>query len=249
MKRNISLLCAACALLILPSCKFIRVSDELLSQMQGNPQGISIDVDVDTHGESVNPSDNVITQDEVTGEFHNLQVNIPGDVVYTPGDCFFNITGPDNVIEHMTVRNENGTLVVKSDGTRFRNLKNLKITISSPVLEDVVFNGAVDFSAPEGITALDFNATVNGAGDIDINGLKAGKVRVTVNGAGDATIYRIECDDLVLAINGAGDATLSGKAVNVDATINGVGEIDTRELDVSGNFANKIAGVGSVKRK
>ena len=243
MKRNIFLLCAACVLLTLPSCRFIKISDELKQQMQGHGVGLV----VDPNGEQIDASDNFITQDNVTGEFHNIQISVPGDVLYTPGDCAFSITAPDNVLEHITIRNENGTLVVKSDGTNFRNLKNLKINVSSPVLEDVVFNGAVDFNAPDGITALDFNATVNGAGDISINGLKAGNVKVTVNGAGDATIYRLECDDFSLAINGAGDATVSGQADTADLTISGAGDIDALDLKAV-NISSKVRGIGKIKK-
>ena len=243
MKRNIFLLCAACALLTLPSCRFIKISDELKQQMQGHGFGLV----VEPNGEQIDASDNFITQDNVTGEFHNIQISVPGDVLYTPGDCAFSITAPDNVLEHITIRNENGTLVVKSDGTNFRNLKNLKINVSSPVLEDVVFNGAVDFNAPDGITALDFNAMVNGAGDISINGLKAGNVKVTVNGAGDATIYRLECDDFSLAINGAGDATVSGQADTADLTISGAGDIDALDLKAV-NVSSKVRGIGKIKK-
>lgn len=244
MKRNIfSLLCAACALLTLPSCRFITISDELKQQMQGH----GFDVIVESNGEQIDASDNFITQDDVTGEFHNMQISVPGDVLYTPGECSFNITAPDNVLDHITIRNENGTLVVKSDGTNFRNLRNLKINVSSPVLENVTFNGAVDFNAPDGITALDFDAMVNGAGDISINGLKAGKVNVTVNGAGDATIYRIDCDNFTLAINGAGDATVSGRAGTADLSISGAGDIDALDLKAD-NMSSKVRGIGKIRK-
>ena len=191
MNRKASLWLAAAALLTtLPSCRFIRVSDELKQQMQGNNFGIHFE-DND-NGESIDASSNFISQDEVTGEFHNLMINFPGDLIYTPGDCSFSINAPDNVLAHLSVKNENGTLTVKSDGTKFNNLKNVKISVSSPVLEDVTFNGAVDFNAPEGITALNFDATVNGAGDIDINGLQANEAEITVNGAGDAKIEGLD---------------------------------------------------------
>lgn len=245
MKRHIFLLAAACALLTLPSCRFITISDELKQQMQGNNYGIHFESD--ENGESIDASDNFISQDEVTGEFHNLVINFPGDLVYTPGDCAFNISAPDNVLAHLSVKNENGTLTVKSDGTKFNKLKNVKISVSSPVLEEVTFNGAVDFDAPQGITALDFNATVNGAGDMSISGLKAGKVKIIVNGAGDVTLSKLESDELSLAINGAGDATVSGQTGNAEFSISGAGDIDALGLKAE-NISSKVRGIGKIKK-
>ena len=129
----------------------------------------------ESSGERIIASDNYITRNDVTGEFSALECNLPGDVIYTPGECAVSIYAPDNILDIVTVRNQNGTLEIKTNTSRIRNLKHVKINISSPVLENVVFNGAVDFNAPQGITALDFRATVNGAGDIDINGLQSSK--------------------------------------------------------------------------
>ena len=102
-------------------------------------------------------------------------------------------------------------------------------------------------NAPEGITALNFDANVNGAGDIDINGLQASDAAITVNGAGDAKINGIDCDVIAVSINGAGDAKLSGRSARADLNISGAGDIDARQLDCS-DINSKIRGVGSIKR-
>ena len=239
MKKIVTLLLAAAVLLPLPSCRFIRVSEDFDEKMFGWSG--------DSSGERITASNNYITREAMAGEFHSLSCNLPGDVIYTPGDCAVSIYAPDNVLERVSVSNENGTLVIKSNLSRIRNLKKITVNISSPVLESVNFNGAVDFNAPEGITALNFDATVNGAGDIDINGLQANEVNVTVNGAGDATISRIDCDVLSVAINGAGDAKVSGKAGSAELAISGAGDIDARELDCP-DAHSKVRGVGSINR-
>ena len=239
MKKIVTFLLAAAVLLPLPSCRFIRVSEDFDEKMFGWSG--------DSSGERITASNNYITREAMAGEFHSLSCNLPGDVIYTPGDCAVSIYAPDNVLERVSVSNENGTLVIKSNLSRIRNLKKITVNISSPVLESVNFNGAVDFNAPEGITALNFDATVNGAGDIDINGLQANEVNVTVNGAGDATISRIDCDVLSVAINGAGDAKVSGKAGSAELAISGAGDIDARELDCP-DAHSKVRGVGSINR-
>ena len=143
--------------------------------------------------------------------------------------------------------NENGTLVIKSDGTTFRNIKTFKVNVSSPVLEKADFNGAVDFSAPKGITALDFALQINGAGDIDIQGLAADKASVTVNGAGDARITGIDCETLSVGINGAGDATVAGRATKASLQVSGAGDIDAKALECS-DIESKVRGIGRVEK-
>ena len=239
MKKIVTFLLAAAVLLPLPSCRFIRVSEDFDEKMIGWSG--------DSSGERITARDNYITREAMAGEFHSLSCNLPGDVIYTPGDCAVSIYAPDNVMERVSVSNENGTLVIKSNLNRIRNLKKITVNISSPVLESVSFNGAVDFNAPEGITALNFDATVNGAGDIDINGLQASDAAITVNGAGDAKLDGIDCDVISVSINGAGDAKLSGKATRADLSISGAGDIDAREFDCA-DINSKIRGMGSIKR-
>lgn len=241
--KKIAYILGAALLLILPSCRFISLSEEAKEELKNN-----FSMNGESSGERIIASDNYITRNDVTGEFSALECNLPGDVIYTPGDCAVSIYAPDNILDIVTVRNQNGTLEIKTNTSRIRNLKHVKINISSPVLENVVFNGAVDFNAPQGITALDFRATVNGAGDIDINGLQSSKAALIVNGAGDATISGIDCDDLQVAIAGAGDAIVSGRVSGkANLSISGAGDIDARELQCT-DIDTKVRGVGSVKR-
>ena len=241
--KKIAYILGAALLLILPSCRFISVSEEAKEELKNN-----FSMNGESSGERIIASDNYITRNDVTGEFSALECNLPGDVIYTPGDCAVSIYAPDNILDIVTVRNLNGTLEIKTNTSRIRNLRHVKINISSPVLENVVFNGAVDFNAPQGITALDFRATVNGAGDIDINGLQSSKAALIVNGAGDATISGIDCDELQVAIAGAGDAIVSGRVSGkANLSISGAGDIDARELQCT-DIDSKVRGVGSVKR-
>lgn len=241
--KKLAYILGAALLLTLPSCRFISVSEEAKEELKNN-----FSMNGESSGERIIASDNYITRNDVTGEFSALECNLPGDVIYTPGDCAVSIYAPDNILDIVTVRNLNGTLEIKTNTSRIRNLKHVKINISSPVLENVVFNGAVDFNAPQGITALDFRATVNGAGDIDINGLQSSKAALIVNGAGDATISGIDCDDLQVAIAGAGDAIVSGRVSGkANLSISGAGDIDARELQCT-DIDTKVRGVGSVKR-
>lgn len=244
MKR-IAYILAAAALLLLPSCRFVRFGDELKQAIRDRSGNIDVDVEGSTG--KITASNNITTRVDVTGEFHHLTCNLPCDVTYTPGDCAVSFRGPDNVLDHISVNNEAGTLTIKSDGVSFRKLSHLGVTLSSPVLESVTFNGAVDFKAPQGITALNFNATVNGAGDVEIDGLQSDSARIEVNGAGDAAISGIDCDDLTVSINGAGDVTLSGTARTASLMLSGAGDIDATGLK-AGQIDSKVRGIGKISK-
>jgi len=243
--RKISILLAAAALLTLPSCRFIRISDELKETIKDNAS-ITYNGD-NANGESITASNVIASRDFTTGDFHALTCNLPCDITYLPGDCAVSVSGPDNVLQHIDVQNANGTLTIKLDGTKIRNIKDIECSISSPVLENLSVNGAADFEAPRGITALDFKAVVNGAADMEIKGLKTGSAEITVNGAGDTEIDGIDCDALTVAINGAGDGTFSGRAGKADMTISGAGDIDASALDCK-QFNSKVRGIGSVRK-
>ena len=110
----------------------------------------------------------------------------------------------------------------------------------------MTFNGAVDFDAPKGISAGDFALTVNGAGDIEIDGLKTGDASIIVNGAGDVDVSGIACKRLSVEINGAGDAVVSGNADRADLQISGAGSINAVELR-AGEHTSKVRGIGKIK--
>ena len=240
--KKMTYILAAAMLLLLPSCRFIKVDKETLKDLDEK-------VDIFQGGsEKITASDNYITRKDTTGEFHALTCNLPAEVIYVPGNCGITIYGPDNIVEKVSVKNQNGRLEIKSGMQRMRNLKKgFTITVSSPVLESVFLNGAVDFKANEGITALDFEGTVNGAGDFRVKGLKADRALVTVNGAGDAVLDDIDCESVQFQINGAGDCKLSGRSESAILSISGAGDIDASKLTCP-DVKTSVRGLGSIKK-
>lgn len=240
--KKVTYILGAAMLMLLPSCRFIKVSDDRLKDFDDKIevfQGSS---------EKITASDNYITREDPTGEFHAITSNLPGEMIYVPGECGIKIYGPDNIVEKVTIDNQNGRLEIKSGVQRIRNLKDgFTITVSSPVLEGITINGAGTFKAKEGITALNFKATLNGAGDLIISGLQANEAEVIVNGAADADIDDLDCDLLKIDIFGAGDAKLSGKAGRANMSITGAGDIDARKLECA-DLNTSVRGLGSVKK-
>lgn len=245
MKKILTLLAAA-TLLLLPSCRFIRVSDDLMESLKDGLRENGKTIVVDEDGETVTASENLATEARETGAYDAIQCNIPCNMTYTPGDFALSITAPDNIMPHIQVFNEGSRLLIKSDGANFRNVKNINIRFSSNELKEVTFNGAVDFDAPKGISAGDFALTVNGAGDIEIDGLKTGDASIIVNGAGDVDVSGIACKRLSVELNGAGNAVVSGNADRADLQISGAGSINAVELR-AGEHTSKVRGIGKIK--
>ena len=235
---------AATLLLAIPSCRFIHISDNLKQQLKE----AGSDFHASEDGKTITASDVIAERDEQPGDFKAFESKLACDITYVSGDCNISFSGPDNILEHITVVNEAGRLSVGSDGTNFRKLKNLKIVLTAPSLEELHFKGAVDFSAPQGICCPgSFKIEIDGAGDIDIQGLKAGRAAITVNGAGDINVDAIDSDELSIEINGAGDAVVSGKTGKATMSISGAGDIDARNLQAE-QFDSKVRGAGSIKR-
>lgn len=234
MKR-INLILAAAALLALPSCRFVKVNSSILENMGEGRK-------------TIEASDTIVAKDTTVGDFNSFSCFLACDVVYTSGDCSVSLSAPDNIIDYINIENKNGQLVVSKDNKiSFNKPQKVTLRISCPELESLNVAGAVEFSAPSGISAPQFSADVNGAGDLEINGLKTGKATIKVNGAADIQIDGLDCSLLNMEVNGAGDIVLNGRAGKAEAVINGAGDINATGLDCN-DFSAKTHGIGSVKR-
>lgn len=252
MKRIILLTLAAFAA---TSCGFVRINGDKLSDVirEGLENG---DINVVFNGDTlasrakIVASDNYITKDYPVDLFSSIRTDIPCDVTYTDGQPFLSISAPDNVLEYVSVENRNGELVLSLPraSLKFKKMKGIRVTVSSPMLNGLTINGAGDFDAPSGIVTDSFNAVVSGAADMDIDGLKCdGIARIVVNGAGDIDLEKVECGSLKVEISGAGDCTVEGHAGDADFTVNGAGDVDIHDFSAD-NLQTRINGVGNVRR-
>jgi len=236
MKR---IVCALAVFAAFTSCNFVKVDGKSLSSVLNS---------IDSPAEIIEASDNYITKTFNVADFDGIVCNVPCNIIYSMDATGVTVDGPDNVIENLMIFTEDRTLNIKYDKYRFRNLKKLDIYVSSRTLQRLNVNGAVDFKAMKGVGADNFEAEINGAADMEISGLIAGRISIEVNGAADAEIKGLKCDSIAVTINGAGDCSLSGTAGKADLNINGAGEIDIKHL-VAETVNSSIHGVGSIERK
>lgn len=181
------------------------------------------------------------------GDFSRVELSVPADVTYTLSDTPSVLVRVDeNLMEKITVSEENGLLTVKPTEKSFRNFKKLEIRLSSSSLASLQCDGAVDFNCAGPVRSETFSLECNGAADVEMENLDAKTVSFVVNGAGDIDARLADADQVSLKISGAGDANLSGKTREVQVEVNGAGDVDLSRLDYE-NLVKKVNGMGSVK--
>lgn len=232
MKKIISF---AVALLAVCACNFITVDGKSLNEIASKKSRLVA-------------SKTIIEKTYDVDKFDSIDCAGSFDIDYTAGPCYLNIAAPDNVLEHIIVEFENGSLKVKMDKSfRIINLQKIQMTVHCPKLNGVSISGAGDFKAVNGIKSDDLSVRISGAGDFEANGIKADNISIRISGAGDVEADNIDCEKISTWISGAGDIELSGKAKTADIRISGAGDIDIRNLKAD-NTDTRISGAGKVYR-
>jgi len=180
-------------------------------------------------------------------EFDFVECNIPCDLIYTQGDASFEITSSLEVVDHIVASVKNRKLSITVDKNKLYKFGNTKVRISCKTLRGVELSGAIEFKAEEGFETDEFTATLNGASEMDVDGMVAGNASVTANGAADIEMKNIKCDKLSVSVNGAGSCELEGYAAKADLVVNGVGSINAKGLK-SDAMNSAVNGIGSIKR-
>lgn len=195
-------------------------------------------------------SDSLITRSIDVDDFTSVNLNVPCDFNFSVGEKSISVYAADNVVEALEFRTDStGCLNVSIPGSpTLRRVKKLVFTVSAPVLEGIRVNGASDVKLEGNLVAENFALEINGAGDVDADGLQAGDVKVEVNGAGDINIDDLDCRSLTVSVSGAGDCTFSGRAENADIKLRGAGDVDIENLEVD-NLQSSVKGAGTVRRK
>lgn len=108
-----------------------------------------------------------------------------------------------------------------------------KLLLSAPNLTDIVVNGSCEFSLMSDLRTTSLNATLNGSGDINFNGVQCENSAVaTVSGSGDIRFAReVKAKSVIMGVNGSGDIKSEIiTAHNVTATVNGSGDMNINNV-------------------
>ena len=153
------------------------------------------------------------------------------------------ITVESRYLARVETEVDGDTLIISQKGRRWRGL-DVEIEISMVTLNGFVIDGAADAEI-SGVDSEEFELIVNGAGDIDIEGV-CGSAHFEINGAADLDASELKCKAVRIEINGAGDADVFASE-SIIAFLNGVGDVE-----VYGNpsiVKPRIRGFGSFEIK
>lgn len=172
-------------------------------------------------GERITPSKNYVTKKVKVGSFNAISTSSSVDVIYTQtsGSQNIEIYAPDNLIEYIYARVEDGTLKVgfKSPQNNFSiNGRHKKeVRVSAPAVSSL---------------------RASSSGDIIIkNGLKTtGKVTIKASSSGDVKGGIVSCDDLVTSAGSSGDVILDKViCTNLSANASSSGDISIKNLSAT----------------
>lgn len=237
MKRVISIAAlSAVAIVSLSSCTFVKFNKDAFEGLSSSSELVVASKDMKTVSYDLE-------------SFTGIESSVAADIVYkmNEGESSIKIEAPENFIDRIGCKVEDGILKLSFDGKQSRG--KVTITAQSPSLNRLNIRGAGDFLAPYGIVSPSMDIDIQGAGDIDLDGLDClGDVSIVLRGAGDIDISDLSCREVKVEVLGAGDVDLTGVAASADLSIKGAGDIDIVGLEV-GDVTSSVQGVGSIRRK
>jgi hypothetical protein len=166
------------------------------------------------------------------GSFQQIVVGGPYDVdVHTGGNPSVSASGPQKLIDNMSVEVRGDRLVIEPEHHGFFN-----------------WGWGTNGSAKVDVTVPSLTAAkIAGSGGITVDKIQGDSFEGAVAGSGDLTLNALQVKQLKLAIAGSGDLrAVSGQAAAAEYTIAGSGDLDARGVQAQAAAA-KIMGSGSIK--
>ena len=188
-----------------------------------------------------------LAQDYDLEDFEDLEINGACELTFvqaaTPS---LRIEAPDNLLEHVTVEQRNGLLIIGMDRKFKYQNATLEISLAGPTLREVELNGAAEVEI-ERLDVKDLSIEANGASEMNLSSITGDSVRLELNGASEIDIDALSCKSLRVQANGASEVNVSGRADEARVNVAGTGSVDLSKLDCARKDA-KVSGFGRVKK-
>lgn len=166
----------------------------------------------------------VTREDREVGEFNAVSLNGAGEMTITQSEKeSLVIEAEDYLLPLIKSQVKNGVLVIDFDtDATIRPTRSIKFDLGVKELKSIV---------------------VSGAALVRSESLKSDRLTVTVDGAGLVKLNRVEAMEVSTTMNGAGNVELAGNVVRQVATLNGLGNYETHDLN-SKNAQVTVNGAG-----
>lgn len=179
-------------------------------------------------GKKIKGNGNVTTETVSTSDYDQVSAVGPMDVYLVSGnEGTIQVEADSNFHEYIEVETDGDKLILKIKKNHNLKSKNpIKITVPFRDLDAVKLTGSGDIFTKDAITADNFEASVTGSGDVNLE---------------------INATDVSFKVTGSGDMRLKGGADRVSIRISGSGDFDgrqfrakTAEVQVSGSGDAKV---------
>lgn len=200
----------------------------------------------------VNP---VSAEDEErdVSSFSEIALRIPGTVHLEQGSKqSVEIVAKSSTLEDIITEVNGRKLSIRFKNRNFfsRNFNpgKIEIFITVPEIDGLSVSGSGDIIAEDEIETRNLDLAVSGSGDIQLEELKAERVKASISGSGDIEIEDGGvAEDFSVSISGSGDVNAEGfEANDVAVRIAGSGSC---KVTTNGSLKARIAGSGSVYYK
>ncbi|MHB8637222.1 MAG: head GIN domain-containing protein [Fimbriimonadaceae bacterium] len=182
------------------------------------------------------------TSSPVVGAFHSVQANGPINVKVVGGEVdSLTFHARPNVLPLLTAEVKDGVLTIGINDTGMDDIGEITATIVCPEIDGVTLNGSGNIEV-NGVKSPTFEGMINGSGNLTANGA-ADSASFSIAGSGDIEASELHATTTKVNIAGSGNANVNASK-KLDASVAGSGDVrySGKPTDVHQN----VVGSGSV---
>jgi hypothetical protein len=190
-------------------------------------------------------SGRIATQVRNVSECNSVNIRYAGNVYLTQDNTqTVRVEADDNIIDDVITQGENGVLSVGLQSGSYKDVT-VRIYMSLKTIEGISINGVGNITVQNKITGDQLSCTINGAGDIYLNGSYS-KLNCLINGAGNINAFDLIAKSCTAGVSGTGNCSIN-VTESLDASIQGVGNI-TYDGN-PGMVKSSISGIGKISHR
>jgi hypothetical protein len=184
-------------------------------------------------------SGNIVSKQYDLKDFTNVEVSSAFQVQINQSASYsVTASSRENVIDHMDISQIGNTVKIRLKPGSYTNA-DTKATITMPVLNKLTLSGASKGNIQGFKSTNDFDSTVSGASQLDIN-METGKTSIDISGAGRVS-GQLKALDTQITISGASRCELTGSAGDADFNVSGASQANTQNFQLQ-NAVVEVSG-------
>jgi hypothetical protein len=190
-----------------------------------------------------------ITENRTTSTFTGIEMGVPADLYYTPGNNFkIEITAQRNILDVVQTFVFDNILKIKvKDGVNIKSHEPLTIKITAPAVSWLGVKGSGNIKVLESFQPASTTLSIDGSGTLVVSKLVAEDIQAKISGSGSIQVYDGNAATESLSISGSGLIDLAAlTAVQANTSTSGSG---TMRVNVVSHLDCKISGSGVVMYK